>query len=276
LALIKFAQRIDIVVYIFKKAGSILYWKDPKVTLAIAFLLTLFIYYAEYSILLGGVLLYFAQGIILRKFERVHRYDTVKHRILFPQKNAVFLLEVIEVYCKLFEGVSEILFDHDKTFLVNVIKLVCKLSLLNIVLVFFFDFKLILIIGVWAVILVGSPIQEVLSTRIKPIVFSLLEEYFKITDKISSEINSAIKKSIVKVEEEHMREFYYYEYENWSVFAGWVKEKFRISDEGDDCLGEVRTSAPLNWAWTTDWKIDYEGDVDESGYEYRNFNSYSS
>lgn len=83
-------------------------------------------------------------------------------------------------------------------------------------------------------------------------------------DKISNQINSTIKKSIIKPTEEHCREFYYYQYQKWNIFLlGWEKGVQNIYDQNYEYKAQLRSTAPEGWAWTTDWKIDYEGDVDE-------------
>jgi hypothetical protein len=61
-----------------------LQWKNPILTLLITIVLTLLICYIKISIFLGGALLYFYKDVITKKFERIHKYDIVKGRILFP------------------------------------------------------------------------------------------------------------------------------------------------------------------------------------------------
>jgi hypothetical protein len=70
--------------YVCKKVKHFFEWKNPTMTLLITILMTIFIYYIKFSIFIGGTLLYFCKDIIIKKFERVHKYDVVKGRILFP------------------------------------------------------------------------------------------------------------------------------------------------------------------------------------------------
>ena len=68
LSFVRFAQRIDPIVYLFNKACYFFLWKDIKTTLAVAILISLFIYYFEIAVFLCGALLYFSQGFMLKKF----------------------------------------------------------------------------------------------------------------------------------------------------------------------------------------------------------------
>lgn len=85
LFLIKFAQRLDLVVYIYRKLVDFITWKDPLITLFGTLALSFMLFYLKTSILITGVILYFAKNKLIKRFERVHRYDNVKQRILFPE-----------------------------------------------------------------------------------------------------------------------------------------------------------------------------------------------
>lgn len=60
------------------------------------------------------------------------------------------------------------------------------MSLIFILMLYLFNFELIFIISLWTVVLISSPLQNVIFTQVKPLIYSAVEEYFKITDKISN------------------------------------------------------------------------------------------
>ena len=90
------------------------------------------------------------------------------------------------------------LFSHDKTFLVNVITFVCKMSFLYTLFLLIFDSVIITILALWGLVALNSPINKQIFPHIKMFAISFASEYFKITDKISSKINGVIQSSISK------------------------------------------------------------------------------
>ena len=90
------------------------------------------------------------------------------------------------------------LFSHDKTFLVNVITLICKMSFIYALFLLIFDSAIITILAMWGLIVICSPMKKQIIPHIKVFTVSFVSEYFKITDKISSKINGVIQNSMSK------------------------------------------------------------------------------
>jgi hypothetical protein len=70
------------------------------------------------------------------------------------------------------------------------------MSFLYALFLLIFDSVLIIILALWVIVALNSPIQKKIFPHVKILALSFASEYFKITDKISSKINKVIKSSL--------------------------------------------------------------------------------
>lgn len=135
-------------------------------------------------------------------------------------------------YCSAFEWATGFIFGRDKTLLVNAVKILCKMGVVLILLLFLFDLEHLMVIGLWAALLMTSPINTFLGKIFRPAVVTFVSEYAKIMDKITMEIKSMIYASAAKKEpSDTLREFYVYHYERWNLFSGWGEDSMKFSDK---------------------------------------------
>lgn len=175
IGLVKFAQRIDPIMHLFRQIEAIVLWKNAQLTMMLGVAVSLGIYYLEVLVLVGGLSFYFCEGVVMRKLERIHRYDRVRERILFPEENAAFLLNLINWYSDNFDSFCQVLFNHDKTLLLNIVKLGSKLSLATTFILILFHSRTLLILAIWALLIWTSSLKPTLVLYIKPLILQLLE-----------------------------------------------------------------------------------------------------
>lgn len=66
--MIKFAQRIDIIVFAYHRLVDFITWKDPLLTLFGTVAISLMLFYLKTSIMIAGILLYFAKNKLIKRF----------------------------------------------------------------------------------------------------------------------------------------------------------------------------------------------------------------
>jgi hypothetical protein len=120
---------------------------------------------------------------------------------------------MMDRYCSAYEWMAGFVFRHDKTLLINSIKIVCKMGVVMILLLFLFNVEHLMVLTVWSVLIMASPLSSGLKKILKPTLTTLVSEYTKIMDKITTEIRSIISASGVNKEPcDTLREFYVYHY----------------------------------------------------------------
>ena len=65
-----------------------------------------------------------------------------------------------------------------------------------------------------------------------------------------------------------VKELYIYEYQRWWVGKEWVQSHW--SDENRQLVLLARKQPPKNWKWANEWKIAFEENKDEDGFQYTN------
>lgn len=111
---------------------------------------------------------------------------------MVPEENAYLLQQLMEAYCEAYEWIADFLFRQDKTLLVHAIKIICKMGLILIVLLLIFKIDYLLVLAIWTLLLMTSPIKQTLKTIVRPAMVTLISEYTKIMDKIALEIRSML------------------------------------------------------------------------------------
>lgn len=84
--------------------------------------------------------------------------------------------------------------------LVNAIKIICKMGIVMIGLLFLFNLEQLTVIGVWTLLLIASPFNTFLEKVLRPTLVICVSEYTKIMDKIAMEIRTILYVSGVKKE----------------------------------------------------------------------------
>lgn len=79
----------------------------------------------------------------------------------------------------------EFLFSDDRTILVNIINLLCKMGLFLIILLLMFQIEHLMILGLWLSLLMTSPYQKLILNYLKPFLEFVVGEYSRIVGKIS-------------------------------------------------------------------------------------------
>lgn len=82
--------------------------------------------------------------------------------------------------------------------LVHAVKIICKMGLILIALLLIFNFDYLLVLSIWTVLLMTSPIKATLKNLVRPALVALISEYTKIMDKIAMEIRTMLTISSVK------------------------------------------------------------------------------
>ena len=132
-----FIQRLDPVVKVYLKFTDLVTWENPVLTLSVGLLLTFTLLNLKLAILISGIGLYCYQDRLFQKLSTVHRYKTPGNRIIAPEENTLLFQKMMQGYCDIYDSISNFLFKHDKTLLVHGVKILCKLALLIIVLLYF-------------------------------------------------------------------------------------------------------------------------------------------
>lgn len=72
------------------------------------------------------------------------------------------------------------------------------MGLILIALLLIFNFDYLLVLSIWTVLLMTSPIKATLKNLVRPALVALISEYTKIMDKIAMEIRTMLTISSVK------------------------------------------------------------------------------
>lgn len=176
-------------------------------------------------------------------------YKNIHKRLIVPEENAYFLQHNMDNYCHYYENICEFLFNDDKTILVNIIKLLCKMGIFLIILLFFFGVEHLIVLGLWAGLFLTSPYRKSILQYTKPLMEFVVGEYSKVMDKITTGLSSVLGSNIQLNNDEMQKEFYFYKYERWWVVKGWLEETKKYSDEDYECFIVPREEAPEGWAW---------------------------
>lgn len=99
-------------------------------------------------------------------------------------------------YCWLYDNLCQFLFNDDKTTLVNIINLICKMGTVLIILLFFFGVDHLLVIALWSFIIMTSPYRATIIRYLKPVLEFVVGEYSKVVDKITTGISEALGSTV--------------------------------------------------------------------------------
>jgi hypothetical protein len=102
----------------------------------------------------------------------------------------------MDSYCNLYDNACRFLFNDDKTTLVNIINLICKLATILIILLFFFGVDHLLVIALWSFIIMTSPYRATIIKYLKPVLEFVVGEYSKVVDKITTGISEVLGGSL--------------------------------------------------------------------------------
>lgn len=72
------------------------------------------------------------------------------------------------------------------------------MGLILIVLLLILNFDYLLVLSIWTVLLMTSPIKQTLKNILRPALIALISEYTKVMDKIAMEIRTILTISTVK------------------------------------------------------------------------------
>ena len=88
--------------------------------------------------------------------------------MIVPEENGYFIQHGMDNYCLLYDNACEFLFNDDKTLLINIINLLCKMGTFLIALLFLFGVEHLLVIFLWSSLILTSPYKGVIKQYIKP------------------------------------------------------------------------------------------------------------
>lgn len=186
-----FLSKLDPLVFICIKIKHIIYWKDPFMTILVGMLLTLIVIYPRMSLFSGALSLYFCRNFIIKKLQRLHKYDGPRKSIL-PDENVYFLRNLVQLYCDIYDTFSQFIFKHDKTLLLYIINILCKTGGLIIILLFMIRVSHLVLIGIWIALLLTSPLKESIKGYGTPLCLKLVSEYAKIMDSITASLKNIL------------------------------------------------------------------------------------
>ncbi len=110
----------------------------------------------------------------------------------------------------MYDNINRFLFDDDKTLLINLVNLICKLGAIFAILVYLIGIKYIFITFIWILLFYSSSSGVIISSSIKPVVTYLnryLSKFFnKLKMRVWNIIIGSSKMSIGTV----FKEFYFY------------------------------------------------------------------
>ena len=171
-------------------------------------------------------------------------------------------------YCDLFEAVNNFLRDDDRTEIVNVVKILCKLGFVLIILELIFPIEILFLGMIWLTLIVCAPFRENIMSVFLPKFHQVNNFINKVTDRVG-------ESRIAKIISLHdistytiIKELHIYEYQRWWVGKEWVSSHW--SDEDRQLVLLARKEAPKHWKWVENWKIVSENNADEEGFEYTN------
>lgn len=163
-----FANRLDPTMKISKNLVSLFKWENPTYTIIFGVLVTFLIAYPKLSIALFSLFLVFGRNFIIKKAATVELWQDPSKRLLLPPENVLFLQDNMQGYCDLFEVINKFLRSEDKSTIITMVNIICKLGAIVLFLSIFFSLEILMIMGLWIGLLVLSPARKSLIKNLKP------------------------------------------------------------------------------------------------------------
>ena len=106
----------------------------------------------------------------------------------------------MQLYCEIYEKITQFIFKHDKTYLLYIINIICKAGGLIILLLFAFSVTHLVLIVLWITLLATSPLKETIQGYATPFCLTFVTQYAKIMDNITKSLQKMlIKESKVNI-----------------------------------------------------------------------------
>lgn len=124
----------------------------------------------------------------------MHVYQANPHKSILPDENVHFLKSIMQIYCDIYEACAQFLFKHDKTSLLYIINILCKTGGLIILLLCVLSLTHLVLIVLWIVLLVTSPLKETINGYATPFCLTFVSKYAKVMDNITSSLKKILAK----------------------------------------------------------------------------------